>query len=153
MAKRVTADWTVVVDRPVEQVFDYLTDISRHHEWASGEFRIENLTEGPLAVGSTWTSYGFQPPNSKDHRNDVTVTELVRPSRFAFAAADRGDETINSYVLTAEGSGTRVERTMDFPKPGGPMGLAFPGLLKGVIKPGIQKTMEVFKANIEGAGE
>ena len=150
MGKRVVMDWTVVVDKAPDEVFEYLVDISRHHEWSSGDFRIEDVSDLPLRVGSTWTSFGFQPPNSKDHRNEVTVTELVPSSRFVFVAADKGEDFVNTWVLTPEGSGTKVERTMDVPKPGGAMGVAFSSIVKTVIKPGVQKGMDKFKANIEG---
>jgi uncharacterized protein YndB with AHSA1/START domain len=151
MSKRVVMDWTITVDRPADEVFAYLADIERHHEWASGEFRVEDLSEGPLAVGSTWTSYGFQPPNHKDHRNDVTVTELVSPSRLVFVAKDGGEDFVSTFDLTSVGDGTRVDRILDVPKPGGAMGLAFGGIVKTIIKPGVQKTMETFKSNIESA--
>jgi uncharacterized protein YndB with AHSA1/START domain len=150
VSKRVVMDWEIVVDKSPEEVFEYLTDIARHHEWASGDFRVEDVSDLPLRVGSSWTSYGFQPPGSKDHRNDVTVTELVPSSRFVFVAADGGEDYINTWVLTPEGSSTKVERTMDVPKPGGPMGVAFGSIVKTVIKPGVQKGMDKFKANIEG---
>lgn len=150
MAKRLTADWTVLVDRPPADVFAYLTDVERHHEWSSGDFRVEDLSPGPMAVGTSWTSYGFQPPSTKDNRNDVVVTEYVPSSRFVFVARDdKKDEFVNTWVLSPEGDGTRVDRTMDFPKPGGAAGLAFPAILKSVVKPGIQKTMDTFKANLE----
>jgi uncharacterized membrane protein len=79
------------------------------------------------------------------------VTEFDRPSRFVFVAKDdKGDEFVNTYVLTAEGSSTRMDRTMEFPKPGGAAGMAFPTILKTVIKPSMQKTLETFKSNVEG---
>jgi uncharacterized protein YndB with AHSA1/START domain len=150
MGKRAELDWTIVVDKSADEVFDYLVDIDRHHEWSTGDFRVEDVSERPLAVGTTWTSYGFQPPKEQDHRNEVTVTELVRPSRFAFTALDGGEEYRTTYVLTPEGAGTKVERHMDIPKPGGAAGLAFGGVVKAFIKPGVQKTLETFKANVEG---
>lgn len=150
MGKRAELDWTIVIDKPVEEVFDYLVDIDRHHEWSAGPFRVEEVSERPLAAGTTWTSFGFQPPNEQDHRNEVTVTELVRPSRFAVTAVDDGEEYRTTYVLAPEGSGTRLERHMDIPKPGGAAGLAFAGVVKAFIKPGVQKTLEMFKANVEG---
>lgn len=150
MGKRAELDWEIVVEKPAEAVFDYLVDVDRHHEWSTGAFRVEDVSERPLAVGATWTSYGFQPPKEQDHRNEVTVTELVRPSRFAFTAFDDGEEYRTTYVLTPEGSWTKIERHMDIPKPGGAAGLAFAGVVKAFIKPGVQKTLETFKANVEG---
>lgn len=150
MAKRAEMDWSIVIGTSPEEVFDYLVDVNRHHEWAHGDFRVEDVSDTPLKAGSTWTSYGFQPPKSPDHRNDVTVTALERPTRFAFTALDKGEEYLTSYTLVPDGAGTRLERTMDIPKPGGAAGLAFGGIVKTIIKPGVQKTLETFKSNLEG---
>ncbi len=34
---------TVVVQRPQQDVFDYLTDISRHEEWSPKPWRLESI--------------------------------------------------------------------------------------------------------------
>ena len=52
-------------------------------------------------------------------------------------------------MLTPEGGGTRLERHQDIPKPGGAAGLAFGGVVKAFIKPGVQQTLETLKSNVE----
>ena len=51
---------TTVVDCPVdigrapEDVFDYVTDISREFEWNPRMKRVAKLTEGPIGIGTRW---------------------------------------------------------------------------------------------------
>lgn len=150
MTKRVRITCSVAVSREPVDVFGYLTDIGRHAEWSPKPYRVEALASGPLRVGSTWTSYGWVPGDA-EHRNDVEVTELDPPRRLVFDSKEKGESFINTFVLAAEGSGTKVERTLDMPKPGGLLGVVFPLLLPTVVKPGLQKALNGFRDKLQGA--
>ena len=142
-----TATWTIVVQRPQQEVFDYLANVSKHGEWSPKPWRAEGAN-GPLTVGTKFTSYG-QIPGSKDHRNDVEVTEVAPPSRLVWVATEKGQNFVTTFVLAPEGSGTRVERTLDMPKPGGFGGVIFPMIMAAVVKPGVQKGMNQLKQRLE----
>lgn len=43
---------SIVVDKPVSEVFSYVTDIKREPEWASGIIASKMLTNPPFGVGS-----------------------------------------------------------------------------------------------------
>ena len=49
---------SVIVHVPLQQAFDYVSDLTRHPEWSGGELRIEALTPGPIAVGKEYASRG-----------------------------------------------------------------------------------------------
>jgi len=149
MGKRVELEWSIGIDKAPEEVFDYLVDLGRHHEWAHGDFRVENVSDTPLEVGSTWTTYALKPPSTPGHRTDTTVTALERPTRFAITVLDDGEEHYTTYVLTPDGAGTLLRQTLDLPKPGGAVGLAFNKMIKPHIESGVGKTLEVFKAGAE----
>jgi uncharacterized protein YndB with AHSA1/START domain len=148
MSKRVQAAWTVSSSKSPQAVFDYLSDFNRHHEWSPKPLRIEGAPAGPATKGATFTSYGWI-PGDKEHRNDVEVTEVSPPSRIAWVARERGEEFINTFVLTPEGPGTRIERQMDSPKPTGFVGVLFPVIMKMVVKPGVQKGMNQLAQRLE----
>lgn len=144
---RISIRNSVTVNKPVEVVFDYLADVSRHGEWSPKPYRVEGLS-GPVTKGTTFTSWGWV-PGDKDHRNEVEVTEVERPSRFAFTAKEKGEEFRSTFTLTPEGDGTRVERVMDMPRPGGVLGMVFPLVASGFIKPAVGKGMTLFKQRAE----
>jgi uncharacterized protein YndB with AHSA1/START domain len=151
MTGRATSKFTVDVNRPPEDVFAYLSDVRRHSEWSPKPYRVEELADGPVGLGSTFVSIGWI-PRDPEHRNDVEVTEFDPPSRITLTSREKGQDFINTFVLTPQGGGTRVDRTLDMPKPGGAAGAIFPLFLGGFIKPAVNKGMKMLKANLEGAG-
>lgn len=148
MTGRASLRTSVAIQRPPEAVFDYLLDVSRHSEWSPKAYRTEGLTPGPVAVGTRFTSYGYVPRDA-EHRNDVEVTAVERPTRLVLTSTEGSEQFVNTFTLTPEGSGTRVERLMDMPKPGGVLGLAFPLLLGGYVKPAVQKGMNRLRDNLQ----
>ena len=73
----------------------------------------------------------------------------MRRARSSSPAARRARTSCNTYVLTPQGGGTRIDRTLDFPKPDGIGGVFFPLVLGGFIKPATNKGMKMLKANLE----
>jgi uncharacterized protein YndB with AHSA1/START domain len=145
--------WTVVIDRSADEVFDYLMDMSKHHEWSPKPYSVEPLTDGPMSVGSRFRSVGWL-PRQPNHVNEVEITKIDRPRAFAFTAYDQGQEFKSEFRLTPDdggsgGSRTRVERVMDMPKPPGFAGVIFPVVFAMVVKPGVQKGMDMLKANLD----
>ena len=126
----------------------YLTDFSRHAEWSPKSWKMESLTEGPVQVGSKFRSTGWVPRDA-NHVNDAEVTAMEPPRRLAFSAMEKEPVFRNEFRLTPQDGGTRVDRTLDMPKPTGATGLVFPLIVAGVVKPGVQKGMNMLKANLE----
>jgi uncharacterized protein YndB with AHSA1/START domain len=139
---------TVTIAKPPEQVFAYVADVSKHGEWSPKPFRVEDLS-GPVAKGTTFTSYG-QIPGDKNHRNDVEVTECDPPSRFALRSAEKDQHFFNTFEISAEGAGSKLVRTMDMPVPGGFLGVVFP-MFVPLIRRDVQKGLNNLKANVEKA--
>ena len=44
---------SVVIDRPVEQVFDYVTNVENMVEWTGPTIEASQTSEGPPGVGAT----------------------------------------------------------------------------------------------------
>ena len=42
----------VEIERPVAEVFAYVTDPAKLHEWQTNTLEVEQLTDGPLGVGT-----------------------------------------------------------------------------------------------------
>jgi uncharacterized protein YndB with AHSA1/START domain len=147
MSDRVKAQVSIVIDRKPDEVFAYLADVRKHGEWSPKAYRVEGV-DGPVQKGSTFTSWGWVPKDA-DHRNDVEVTAFEPPRRIEFTGRERGEDYLNTYVLTPEGNRTRIDRTLDFPKPPGFTGVVFPLFLAGFIKPATNKGMKMLKAKLE----
>ena len=77
----------VIVHAPLQFVFDYVSNLTRHPEWSGGRLKIEAITPGPVAVGKEYVSYG-EVAIQKDRPNRVQVTQYESPHRFAFVSND-----------------------------------------------------------------
>jgi uncharacterized protein YndB with AHSA1/START domain len=147
MGERSATDFTVTIDRAPDVVFDYLCDVSKHAEWSPKPFRVEG-SSGRVKAGDHSTSVGAI-PGDKNHRNDVTVTECTLPGRLVLDSVEKNQHFINTFVVEPEGSGTKVTRTVDAPKPDFPVSLAFPLILAAVIRPDVNKGLRNLKGILE----
>lgn len=149
MGKRAKAQLSIDVNRTPDDVFAYLTDVRRHAEWSPKAYRVESI-DGPVQMGSMFTSYGWVPKDA-DHRNEVEVTVFEPSRRLQFTSREKGESFLNTYELSAKGGGgTRIDRAIDMPTPGGAAGVLFPLILGGFIKPATNKGMKMLKAKLEG---
>ncbi len=148
---RIIARASIDVARPVEQVFAAVADLRGHADWSPKPYRTEGLPEGaPVVQGTRYTSYGWL-PNDKDHRNDVEVTELAAPTRLVLTATESGEQFVTTFTITPTGTGSRIERVADMPRPGGIVGLLFPVLLKVLIQPDMTKGLTTLKTSLEAS--
>ncbi|MDQ1700193.1 MAG: Polyketide cyclase / dehydrase and lipid transport [Frankiaceae bacterium] len=147
MTKRVVATFTTTIDRTPDVVFDYLADVSKHAEWSPKPFRVERGS-GPVKVGDTLTTVGTI-PGDKNHRNEVTVTECSRPHRLVLDAKEKDDHFVNTWELEADGTGTRLTRIVDAPKPSFPLPLVFPLIMSFLVRPDVNKGLRNLKNKLE----
>jgi uncharacterized protein YndB with AHSA1/START domain len=102
----------ILVHAPVQTVFDYVSDLTRHPEWSRGQLKIEAVTPGPVAVGKEYISHG-DVAGQKDRPNTVQVTQYESPHMFAFVSKDPdfGNVT-HEFTFTEEKGGVLTTRTM-----------------------------------------
>ena len=150
-ASRVQVVATVDVDRPPAEVFAYLADVARHGEWSPKPLRIEGVAAGTTAAaGTTFASYGWVPGDG-DHRNDVEVTRSEAPARLELLSLDGDARFTHVFTVVPRAGGSRVQRVMDLPRPGGLMGVVFPLVARFLIRPDVAKGLRTLKANVEAA--
>ena len=63
----------ISIDASAGQVYDYVTDFPRHAEWSGDGLEVTKTTEGPVAVGSVFSTTAKQ---FGTQREQSTVTEL-----------------------------------------------------------------------------
>ena len=77
----------VLVNAPLQSIFDYVSDLTRHPEWSGGRLRIEAVIPGPIAVGKEYISHG-EVAIQKNRANTVQVTQYEPPHKFGIVAND-----------------------------------------------------------------
>jgi uncharacterized protein YndB with AHSA1/START domain len=147
VSKRMLTTFVIEAQASPEKAFDYLVDVTKHSDWSPHPFRIDPPPALPITEGSTFVSHG-RVPGDKDHTNRVTVTELDPPRLLVLTSEDRGEEFIHRFEVAATAHGCRVSRTVDSPKPTGLLGVTFPVIFALVIKPDVNKGMELLRRQL-----
>jgi uncharacterized protein YndB with AHSA1/START domain len=99
---------TVVIDRPIEEVFAFLADGENDPKFSPRVLEIAKTTDGPPGVGTVFAS------TVKDAgvktRREFKLTEFEPPTRIRWAEVSKNlvMVTQGGYDLAQENSGTRV---------------------------------------------
>jgi len=138
---------TVDIRRPIEEVFAALTDVPRHPEWVGGLGAINNLSDNPVKIGTTWQQLGKL--LGKQLAANVIVIAYDAPRRFGIESHGTGigDGSI-TWMLESIPGGTRVEMTVDLAPSGLLAGLAAPFIKAGVQRQ-IAGDMQSLKKRLE----
>lgn len=102
----------ILVNVPLQSVFDYVSDLTRHPEWSSGQLKIEPVVPGPIVAGKEYISHG-EVAGQKDRPNKVQIMEHKSPNRFGFVANDPDFGRVSHiFTFTEQEGGVLVERVM-----------------------------------------
>ncbi|MGY1601704.1 SRPBCC family protein [Geodermatophilus sp. SYSU D00815] len=133
----------VVVARPRAAVFDYLADVSRHHEWERDLVRTEMVDDGPIGVGSRGVE--VRRVMGREMRSPFVITRHEPPERQDFhttAGPVRPDGVLR---CEEDGAGTRVSYELTV---GGLLG----PVMARVIGRGMDRDLATLKRLLEEGG-
>ena len=101
----------VTIDRPIEEVFTYLSDIDRQPEWVSSLSESTRTSSGPTAPGTTYR----QVVKLLGRRIEANceITEYEPPTLYAFRGVNGPMHVQMRFTLTPEGQGTRVTQVVE----------------------------------------
>jgi uncharacterized protein YndB with AHSA1/START domain len=99
---------TVVIDRPIEEVFAFLADGENDPKFSPRVLEIEKATDGPPGVGTVYSST-VKDAGVKTKR-EFKLTEFDPPTRIRWAEVSKNAVTASEggYDLAPEAGGTRV---------------------------------------------
>ena len=66
---------SVMIDRPVEEVFAYIKDIKNWLQWHTGMLEAEQSSEGPVGVGTTYRGVSQSMGQRMEWTSEVTAYE------------------------------------------------------------------------------
>ena len=141
----VTVENAFEIGRPPEDVFDYLTDITKEFEWNPRTRRVEKLTPGEIGAGTRFDAEWI--------KGNPTIVEYVRferPTAWASIARSRRlDVRAEGRISATEGGSRLVIRTELRPK--GLLALLF-AVMRRTMHARERQNLERVKAILEGRG-
>ena len=140
---------TVVIDRPVDDVFAFLADGENDPKFSSRVIEIAKTTDGPPGVGTVYAST-VKDAGVKTKR-EFKLTEFDPPTRIRWTELSKNLVTApeGGYDLAASGDGT--ELTFFNILEGHGLGVLLAGLALRSARKGADAFAQTIKATIEGS--
>jgi len=136
------------IERPAEDVYAYATTVDTMSEWRGDISEAEQLTDGPIGVGTRIRAGGRV--LGRPVGVVIEVTELEPGSRFGYRPVSGPLRTHNVYTFRDEAGGTLVTLTDDVAL-SGVLGL-FEPLLARMTRRGYKANLRRMKAILEAHG-
>ena len=137
----------ITVNVPPETAFAYLSDITRHSEWAKHRVEIQPDSPGSLAVGSTFRSTGHDMGTNVDQ---VKVITLEPPRRIAFEADGGQGHFRHQFTIEPSNGGSRITKEMESLRLAMPWKLLMPVLGPFIGPPLLKGDLQRIKQRLEG---
>jgi hypothetical protein len=138
---------TTIIDRPIEQVFTFLSDGTNDTKFSPRVQEIRKTTDGPVGVGTFYES------TVKDAgmttKRQFELTEFDAPTRIRWTERSKNAVTVpaGGYDLVAQDGRTRVTIHNQFE------GHGFGKLIVGFAARSAQKNADAMAAAIKSAVE
>lgn len=99
---------TVLIDKPIEQVFDFLVDGENDEKFSARVLKIKKVTDGPIRAGTVYVSTVKDAGIKTEREFELDVVE--RPTRIRWRELSDAPVVVpeGGYDLVTKGTGTRV---------------------------------------------
>jgi uncharacterized protein YndB with AHSA1/START domain len=132
-----TFENTVLIRRPIEEVFGFLSDFENIPRWNYAIADTRKISEGPIGVGTIYQQVRSVPSRSEE-RFEVTV---YNPPRYLEIRGQLGPFPSRlSYALDAIPEGTRITNAVE-------LELRGPGRLLGRVA--VPRVRDAVAANLQ----
>jgi uncharacterized protein YndB with AHSA1/START domain len=128
----IRASWQTRIERPVEEVFDYMADLANEPEWNPDASNVVRVSPGPVGLGTVW---------EEDFRRVghyvTTIDAYERPSVLSFDARNPRTDAHVRFEFTPDGdAAARVSCVVELTMKGGMR------LLEPLLAPMIRRQIE-----------
>ncbi len=147
MARRFGA--TIVIDRPIEDVFAFLADGENDKRFSSRVIEIAKTTDGPPGVGTVYAST-VKDAGVKTHR-EFKLTEFEVPTRIRWTELSKNLVVVTEggYDLAPAGEGTQLTFFNELQGRG--IGVLIAGFALRSARKGAEAFADAIKTSVESA--
>ena len=146
MSEAIAGSASVLVNRPISEVWAFVSDLEKMDLWAKGVSEPRLASKGDVATGSTFTTKFTHRGRTFDVRYIVTVCEP--PSRFGIKSNEGLVQYSGIMDLENVDGATRVTNTVETGAERAAGGL-MAGLLRWGMRRQLSKELGVLKRVIE----
>ncbi len=136
---------SIQINRPVEDVYAYATTVDTLPQWLGAVVEVEQLTDGPLGVGTRIRAGGKMLGRRMD--SFVEVTALEPGARFAFTVVSGPFKARNNYTFASVAGGTKVTDAAEI-ELSGPLRLVDP-LVGPMVRRQFEANLAALKDRLE----
>ncbi len=133
----------IIIERPIEEVWNFVTDLSKHSEWCAEGEKMQQTSPGPLGVGSTFLAVAPKGNNT----GRVDEHEPNRKVTFERTSGPEKGSTLSYSFEPIEGGKTRLSEIVEF-RPSGFLRLLMP-FVADSIKRKVQADAERGFSNVK----
>jgi uncharacterized membrane protein len=139
------AEASITIDKPVEDVFAFTTDIEKLTKWSSVFKSVKRLSDGPVGIG-TKDELTVEFAGQKIETT-TEVTAYDPPNRYAYKSISGPLPFENTVLFTPAGTGTKVDLILEG-EPEGLFKLAGP-VFQPLAKKQLEDQLKTLKKVIE----
>jgi uncharacterized protein YndB with AHSA1/START domain len=103
----VGATGSITIQRPIEDVFEVMTDVEKTGTWFPGNVEEHWTSPAPHGVGST--RHAVVTMFGRRSENDAVATEFQPPHRAVMRGTSPNAPFVVTLAFAPDGTGTRVE--------------------------------------------
>jgi uncharacterized protein YndB with AHSA1/START domain len=111
MIEMTKLEQSVVINRPIEEVFAFVTDIEKISQWMSELVEAKQTSEGPMGVGTTISAVAS--PLGRRVESTQEVVEYEPNRKFAIKSTAGPVPSEDAYTFESVAGGTKVTRVTE----------------------------------------
>ena len=96
----------IMINRPQQEVFDFVTDLNNDAKWQSGIVSVERTSDGPIGAGSTWRyKLKFM---GRELEAEIELTSYDPPNRASVKSVSGPVPFENTYTFVSKQGGIQM---------------------------------------------
>jgi len=141
----VTNEKIITINRPVAEVFAYVSDLASGPEWQPGLVEVRRITEGPKGVGTQYN--GVRKFMGRRMESVIEFTTYEPDKKLVFKSISGNSPLVQSFIFEPTVEGTRLTARLEV-QTSGLMGLAEP-LIASSLKRDVDTNYDILKNLLE----
>ena len=144
-----TLEYTIEIDRPMEEVFDVVADPRQDHRWCARVGSCRQVAGDGPQVGARYELH-HRPTLQRPHTRHIQIIELERPTKAVSLQEDQVASFTISYLLEPTAAGTRLTQRDDIVWRIGPVARH---IGKRIVNRHLGGQLHALKRLLEGRGD